>query len=130
MSVDDSNKWLCTACTFRNLSRTDRCEVCSAKRHVEQQQGSGFDNINLLEQIILQSTHEHIQDCNTMDTLIMTHIMFTDSLTLMKQLRNRFFVPIPPDIWKYTDTQQIKQFQLNVQKIIQLKVIKALRDWM
>eukprot|EP01084_Bolivina_argentea_P166372 288843_1 len=65
-----------------------------------------------------------------METLIMTHTMFTDSLTLLKELRKRFFVQIPQDILNSEDTQQIKEFQTNLQKRIQMKVIKALRHWM
>jgi len=60
--------------------------------------------------------------------------MFTDSLTLLKQLQDRFFVPIPQDILGIAnpvDKQKtIKEFQGTIQKRIQLKVMKALRDWM
>lgn len=95
------------------------------------------NDILTLEQIVIWSTHESMQDNDTMETLIMTHKMFTDSLTLLKQLRKRFFVPIPPDILNMNGgadqmekEEQIKSFQSGVQKRIQLKVIKALRDWM
>eukprot|EP01084_Bolivina_argentea_P020409 37942_1 len=60
----------------------------------------------------------------------MTHTMITDSLTLLKELRRRFFVPIPQNILNSQDTQQIKQFQTNVRKRIQLKVIHGLTEWM
>eukprot|EP01084_Bolivina_argentea_P112761 201073_1 len=60
----------------------------------------------------------------------MTHKMFTDSLTLLKQLRKRFCVLIPSNIFNSNNILQIKEFQINIQKPIQLKVIKALRYWM
>ena len=52
----------------------------------------------------------------------------TDSLTLLKQLRRRFFVQIPREI--SSDPVAVTKFRKHVQKSIQLKVIKALRDWM
>merc|ERR1712217_188879 len=57
---------------------------------VTQGGGVGFENnenkndILSLEQIILWATHENMQNNDTMETLIMTHKMFTDSLTLLK----------------------------------------------
>merc|ERR1712113_728481 len=81
-----------------------------------------------LEQIIIWSTHENMRDNDTMETLILTHKQFTTSLTLLKNLRRRFDVPIPNDI--RNDNLKINEFRLNVQKRIQLKVIKSLRDWM
>ena len=69
-----------------------------------------------------------MRDNDTMETLILTHKQFSDSLTLLKNLRRRFFVPIPNDI--RDDNNKIAEFRLNVQKRIQLKVIKSLRDWM
>jgi len=88
------------------------------------------NDILTLEQIVIWSTHESMQDSETMETLIMTHKMFTDSLTLLKQLHKRFFVPIPPSLLQTDDKKAIREFQSGVQKRIQLKVIKALRDWM
>merc|ERR1719242_2935458 len=102
----------------------------------------GNDNNNndilTLEQIVIWGTNEYMQDPNneTMETLIMTHHMFTDSVTLLKQLRKRFFVPIPAELLEADDgdlhgkEERIRSFQTEVQKRIQLKVIKALRDWM
>jgi len=81
-----------------------------------------------LEQIIIWSTHENMRDNDTMETLILTHKQFTNSLTLLKNLRRRFDVPIPNDI--RNDKLKIDEFRSNVQKRIQLKVIKSLRDWM
>ena len=72
--------------------------------------------------------HENMRDNDTMETLILTHKQFTNSLTLLKNLRRRFDVPIPNDI--RNDEHKINEFRLNVQKRIQLKVIKSLRDWM
>merc|ERR1719419_965606 len=46
-----------------------------------------------LEQIIIWSTHENMRDSDTMETLILTHKQFTTSVTLLKSLRRRFFVP-------------------------------------
>ena len=66
----------------------------------------------------------------------MTHHMFTDSVTLMKQLRKRFFVPLPSELVEdnnvdlHVKEERIRSFQSSVQKRIQLKVMKALRDWM
>ncbi len=103
---------------------------------------NSFENINennqndilALEQIIVWSTHEKIhenmEDNNTMETLLMTHKMFTDSVTLLKQLKKRFFISIPNDILNTNDQNKILYFQNNIQKQIQLKVINALRDWM
>jgi len=91
------------------------------------------NDILTLEQIILWSTHENMQDNDTMETLIMTHKLFTESLTLLQQLRKRFFVPIPQEFIDKPEAEKkqlIHDFQSNVQKRIQLKVIKALRDWM
>eukprot|EP01084_Bolivina_argentea_P266544 452113_1 len=63
----------------------------------------------------------------------MTHKVFTDSLTLLKQFRKRFFVAVPPDIMKEPiqeiREERITDFQTKVQKPIQLKVMNALRDW-
>jgi len=81
-----------------------------------------------LEQVVIWSTHENMRDNDTMDTLILTHKQFTNSLTLIRNLRRRFDVPIPNDI--RNDENKINEFRLNVQKRIQLKVIKSLRDWM
>ncbi len=67
------------------------------------------NDILTLEQIILWSTHENMQDNDTMETLIMTHKMFTDSLTLLKQLRKRFLASKNDLI--------IKEFQLKVIKV-------------
>ena len=69
-----------------------------------------------------------MRDNDTMETLILTHKQFTNSITLLKNLRRRFDVPIPNDI--RDDKNKISEFRLNVQKRIQLKVIKSLRDWM
>eukprot|EP01083_Nonionella_stella_P055943 147504_1 len=73
-----------------------------------------------LDQIVLWSTHENMQDNDTMETLLMTHKLFTDSLTLLKQLRKRFFMVSGANV----------VVEAGVKKRIQLKVIKALRDWM
>eukprot|EP01083_Nonionella_stella_P204329 744967_1 len=81
-----------------------------------------------LEQIIIWSTHENMRDNDTMETLILTHKQFTNSLCLLKNLRRRFNVPIPLDI--KNNEEKISEFRLNVEKRIQLKVIKSLRDWM
>merc|ERR1712228_593689 len=81
-----------------------------------------------LEQIIIWSTHENMRDSDTMETLILTHKQFTNSVTLLKNLRRRFDVPIPADI--RSDDCKTNEFRQNVQKRIQLKVIKSLRDWM
>merc|ERR1711971_199333 len=63
-----------------------------------------------------------------LETLVLTHKQFTNSLTLLKNLRRRFDVPIPNDI--RSDDVKTNEFRQNVQKRIQLKVIKSLRDWM
>eukprot|EP00485_Elphidium_margaritaceum_P004231 CAMPEP_0202693288 /NCGR_PEP_ID=MMETSP1385-20130828/7442_1 /ASSEMBLY_ACC=CAM_ASM_000861 /TAXON_ID=933848 /ORGANISM="Elphidium margaritaceum" /LENGTH=1095 /DNA_ID=CAMNT_0049348947 /DNA_START=39 /DNA_END=3326 /DNA_ORIENTATION=- len=81
-----------------------------------------------LEQIIIWSTHENMRDNDSMETLILTHKQFTNSLTFCRNLRRRFDVPIPPDI--SLDDEKVNEFRVNVQKRIQLKVIKSLRDWM
>ena len=83
-----------------------------------------------LEQIVIWGSHESMHDNDTMETLIMTHEMFTDSLSLLKQLRKRFFVPIPQEYLQAVSSEKgqlIRDFQQNVQKPIQLKSIKALR---
>ena len=49
-------------------------------------------------------------------------------VTLLKALRRRFFVPVPVDI--VGDSVKVQEFRLSVEKRIQLKVVKALRDWM
>ena len=49
-------------------------------------------------------------------------------VTLLKSLRRRFFVPTPVDI--VGDSVKVEEFRKNVEKRIQLKVIKSLRDWM
>merc|ERR1719361_2378252 len=91
--------------------------------------GGDADEDNLtLEQIIIWSTHENMRDSDTMETLVLTHKQFTNSLTLLKNLRRRFDVPIPNDI--RSDDVKTNEFRQNVQKRIQLKVIKSLRDWM
>ncbi len=64
-----------------------------------------------------------MRDNDRMETLIITHKTITDSVTLLKQLRRRFFVRIPRDI--QNDENAINSFGLNVQKSIQLKVINA-----
>ncbi len=84
-----------------------------------------------LEQIILWSTHESMRDNESMETLITTHKTITDSsVTLLKQLRRRFFVPIPRDLIQNGTEKDINNFKFNVQKSIQLKVINALRNWL
>merc|ERR1719334_2407317 len=88
------------------------------------------NDILTLEQIVIWSTHESLSDAETMDTLLLTHKTFTDSITLLRQLHKRFFVPIPPSLLQTDDKAKIREFQSGVQKRIQLKVIKALRDWM
>lgn len=97
--------------------------------------GDGYGNNNennndedalTLEQIILWATHES-QNNDLMDTLLLTHKTFTDSLNLLKQLCRRFFVPIP-EVMK--NSAAAKTFQISIQKSIQLKVIKALRTWL
>merc|ERR1719361_1769361 len=95
--------------------------------------GSGGNNDDssesfTLEQIIIIATHENMRDSDTMETLILTHKQFTTSVTLLKSLRRRFFVPTPVDI--VGDASKVEEFRLNVEKRIQLKVIKSLRDWM
>eukprot|EP01083_Nonionella_stella_P318050 1160617_1 len=80
-----------------------------------------------LEQIILWSTHEKMRDNESMETLIATHKTITDSVSLLKQLKKRFFVAIPREL---ANDEEVKEFREGVQKLIQLKVIKALRDWM
>jgi len=87
----------------------------------------GSDSLTL-EQIIIWSTHENMRDSDTMETLILTHKQFTTSVTLLKSLRRRFFVPIPVDI--VDDAKKVEEFRKSVEKRIQLKVIKSLRDWM
>eukprot|EP01084_Bolivina_argentea_P220276 373346_1 len=71
-----------------------------------------------------------MRDNESMETLIITHKTITDSVTLLKQLRRRFFVPIPRDLIKNGDEKAINNFKILVQKSIQLKVINALRNWM
>ena len=78
-----------------------------------------------LEQIILWHTNGNFEEDGTMETLLMTHRVFINSLTLLKQLRKRFFVPIPAEY--LNDLQKIQEFQNGVQKRIQLKVFKSLR---
>jgi hypothetical protein len=91
-----------------------------------QSENSEEDSLTL-EQIILWSTHER-QNNDLMDILLLTHKTFTDSLTLLKLLHRRFFLPIPNDM--LGDYDRTKQFQVTIQKRIQLKVIKAVRGWM
>merc|ERR1719361_3215081 len=81
-----------------------------------------------LEQIIIWSTHENMRSSETMETLTLQHKLFTNSLTLLRNLRRRFDVPIPPQI--KGSAVKVSEFRLNVEKRIQLKVIKSLRDWM
>ena len=90
--------------------------------------GDQQDDTLTLEQILLWSTQENMRDLDMMETLVLTHKLFTNSVTLLKQLRRRFDVPIPNDL--RDDELKIKDFRSNVQKRIQLKVIKASRDWM
>ena len=91
--------------------------------------GDDSEDTMTLEQIIIWATHEATRDSETMETLIITHHTMTDSLSLLKQLRRRFFaVQIPREIRR--DKAAANRFRLHVQKSIQLKVIKALRDWM
>ena len=61
------------------------------------------------------------------DALLLTHKMYTDSLTLMRQLRKRFMVELP----KYHDRSQaaIDDFYKNIAKPIHLRCVKILRDW-
>jgi len=102
--------------------------VQESKVDEQQQEQKKEEDTLTLEQIILWSTHESLRDNDTMNTLIITHKTITDSLTLLKQLKRRFFVPIPRDI--QSDIKQVTAFKNNVQKSIQLKVINALRHWM
>lgn len=90
--------------------------------------GLGEEDTLTLEQIIVWSTHEATRDSETMETLIITHRTMTDSLSLLKQLRRRFAVQIPAEMAR--DEAAVQKFRVHVQKSIQLKVVKALRDWM
>lgn len=82
-----------------------------------------------LEQIIIWSTHESMRDSETMETLIINHKTITDSLMLMRQLRRRFFnIPIPMEF--RNNVSKVKEYRKTVQKCIQLKVIKSVRDWL
>ena len=87
----------------------------------------GQDTLTL-EQIIMWSTHETMRDAETMETLIMTHKSFTDSVTLLRHLKKRFFLPMPVDIKK--DKQKIIEWRSKVQRNVDLKVINSLKHWM
>jgi len=88
------------------------------------------DNEMSIDQIIAWGTHEHARDTESMSTLIMTHVLYSDSLSLLRALRKRYFVAIPGDIRDSGNKDKIAEFQEKVQKKIQLKVLKALKDWM
>ena len=60
------------------------------------------------------------------DVLIILYL----NRSLLRSLRKRYFVAIPGDIRDSGDKNKIADFQENVQKRIQLKVLKALKDWM
>ena len=91
------------------------------------------DIIWTVDSIINYGTHETMQGNHIMETLILTHKMFTDSVDLMKRLRKRFMIPIPYEILQIIDKkekeQKIEEYQIQVLKIIHLKTIKTLRDW-
>ena len=100
----------------------------SPSLRVKAAQSEREEDLLTLEQIIVWSTHEATRDSETMQTLIITHRTMTDSLTMLKQLRRRFAVQLPPQI--HNDHAATQKFRVHVQKSIQLKVVKALRDWM
>eukprot|EP01084_Bolivina_argentea_P215178 365295_1 len=82
-----------------------------------------------LEQILCWTTvHASPSDVENVETLILTHKLFTDSVSLLRALKNRFFVSIPDDIRQ--DEQRVIEFQTHVAKRVQLRMVKALRDWM
>eukprot|EP01084_Bolivina_argentea_P296571 510790_1 len=81
-----------------------------------------------LEQIIMWSTHPNFRDNETMETLILMHKTFSDSITVLKALKKRFFIPIPDNI--QNDCNKLDEFINNELKRIQLKSVKAVRDWM
>jgi son of sevenless-like protein len=87
----------------------------------------GEDQLTL-EQIVLWATLPHVRDSESMETLLLTHRTFTDSLTIIRILRKRFFVPVPLNI--RTDPQKAQEFRQTVQKSVHLKVIKNLRNWL
>eukprot|EP01083_Nonionella_stella_P311179 1108590_1 len=80
-----------------------------------------------LQQIIVVGTNENTRDTGTMDTLILMHKSFTKSITLLRALKQRFFLHPPTTI---TDNVKLDEWRDGVQKRVQLKTIKTLRDWM
>eukprot|EP01083_Nonionella_stella_P240039 839487_1 len=91
-----------------------------------------------LEQLILwitSSQHGQHSDNNepSLDILILTHTLFTDSASLIKAFKQRFLSPIPDNILNIQDTgtreTRIREYQDDAQKRTHLRLIKALRDW-
>eukprot|EP01083_Nonionella_stella_P177391 623331_1 len=80
-----------------------------------------------LQQIIIWGTHENIRDNDTIDALTLMHKRFTKSITLLRALKQRFFLQPPMTI---TDDVALGKWRINVLKRVQLRTIKALRDWM
>jgi len=79
-----------------------------------------------LEQLIIWCTHENTHDSHTdelMDALILMHKEYTTSLSLLRQLRRRCDVDNLP-------YHENKQLHLKTHKIIQLKILRCLTDWL
>ena len=93
--------------------------------------GSEDDNSSVateivsLEQIVMIGTHEKMRDPDVMDVLIMCHKTFSDSISLMNTLRQRFFVIVPEDVME--DDLRLKEFRTGIQKPIQLHVGKTVK---
>eukprot|EP01084_Bolivina_argentea_P271301 461593_1 len=92
------------------------------------------DNINL-KQIIWRCTDpEYNIAIDQLNFVLLIHKMFTNSITLLNTLRDRFFDSIPEDILNIQNTMdkdaKMREYQIQNQKRIQLKVIKCLRMWM
>ena len=81
-----------------------------------------------LNQIIVWITHENMTDSTTSEILIISHKQFCKSIDLLKQLKNRFFIKPPKDI-EINNKIELNEWKQNIEKKIQLKVIKILIDW-
>lgn len=68
-----------------------------------------------------------------METVILIHKKFTTSKEVIKHLKRKFMAPIPNDLIIMNDIdkdKKIEEFQKDILKPTQLKVIKVLREWM
>eukprot|EP00484_Ammonia_sp_Unknown_P030700 CAMPEP_0197050808 /NCGR_PEP_ID=MMETSP1384-20130603/25624_1 /TAXON_ID=29189 /ORGANISM="Ammonia sp." /LENGTH=804 /DNA_ID=CAMNT_0042483269 /DNA_START=16 /DNA_END=2430 /DNA_ORIENTATION=- len=85
-------------------SDTEQKQTNEVNLYDDQQEQPDFVKLNeslSLEQIVIWSTHENVHDEHTMDlmdTLIVTHKQFTNSVTLFRHLRRRFNSAIPEHV--------------------------------